>query len=484
MIEKLLKELDEKISKIEQRKEYFIRKPTVCAVGEVSVGKSSLLNLLLGKNVFKSSIGETTKNITKVESYGGFLVRSELEEKEFKIKDKSADLLAFLNIVDIPGYSGDFDKEVRNYLKEGEYDIVLFILDISKGILKTNQELLEILKERKPYILFVLNKIDLYEGEDRKSFEKQINKLKQHIEKIYPKNKILGYVLASAKKFKNDEKLIKFLQDVIIIASYVSTFKTNLNIIRDKLIKVLEKNMSKIEEWDKNYINFYLESLYKGLHKISNFDIITNGEEAIKKLIENLNLALQSKINEDIEGIGKFFSEKINKMKEFINGMSISYIEILNLNLDYDFVRQIGSILNFSNLNISQASYSNELFDEVLKNIMFSIGSGIFARLALGSLIPGIGTIVFIGSLIWTIIDLDNKANQIRNKVYSEVSSKLPSIITSGWKDVCREIEKSYIKQVDLITKNQEIDKFLNELISGAYKMNDELSKFIIDKFI
>jgi intergrase/recombinase len=106
------------------------------------------------------------------------------------------------------------------------------------------------------------------------------------------------------------------------------------------------------------------------------------------------------------------------------------------------------------------------------------------ARLALGALIPGIGTIVFLGSLIWTIIDADNKANEIRSKVYNEVASNLPKIMREEWMKICAQIEKEYKKQVDLIINSKGIKKFLNDLIKSTYKMNDNISKFIIEEFI
>ncbi|WP_028950613.1 dynamin family protein [Sulfurihydrogenibium subterraneum] len=486
MIEKLLEKLEEKTDKIKQKKEYFMIKPTVCVVGKMSAGKSSFLNLLLGKEIFLSRLGETTKSITKIELCDNKLLVSELNKTDFKIKEKISissiysEFLSFLNIVDVPGYDASYDEEIKAYLKDGEYDIVLYILDISKGLTKKDKEFLELLQEKEPYVLFILNKIDLSADEDKEDTKDHLNKIKNDIEKIYPKRKILGYVPSSATKFRKNKELVKFLQDIIIIASYVSTFKSNLNIIRNGTIEAINKNMVKVKERDKYYTNFYLNKLYDELYKISNFDIITDSKNVIEKLIENLNFELQNEISKDMETIKKAFNEVINNVRKFINDMSISYIEILNLDLDYDFGQEY-LVSDFSRFTIGQTDYSEEILDEIFNGIMVSIGGGILARLALGALIPGIGTLVFLGSLVYTFMNLGKKADEIRSKVYNEVSYRLPSIITSSWESVCGDIEKNFIEQIDSITKSKDIDEFLNKLISGAYNMNEELSSVIID---
>ncbi|MEO0223796.1 MAG: hypothetical protein ABIL76_01725, partial [candidate division WOR-3 bacterium] len=396
-----------------------------------------------------------------------------------EFNSETQEFLKFVRISDFPGYDGSINNELSDYLKKNNYNIIIWMLGVSKGLSKFDAEFLEIVKERAKreeiYILFILNKIDLFEGEEKNQIQERIDYIKQKVEQIYTKNRILGYVPASAKKFKNDEKLVKFLRNVIIIASYVSTFKTNLNIIRDELIEVFEENMTKVRKWDKDYINFYLENLKKGLHKISNFDIITKGESVIKKLISNLNEKLNNKISADIDGISEFFhKEMIIKAKMLINNISIIKI----FDLDSNFKQKKPNLKFDYRLD---TNYPN-LFIQVLLGIIGSIVLGILVKYIFAK--PIYGIVVSSILLILLFIYANKKANEIRNKVYNEISSNLPSIITSGWKDVCREIEENYIKQINSITKNQEIDNFLNELISGVYKMNDELSKFIIEKFI
>ncbi|WP_340690484.1 dynamin family protein [Hydrogenobacter thermophilus] len=487
MIDKVLGRLEEKTQKIKQKKEYFMTKPTVCVIGQVSVGKSSFLNLLLGMDIFKSSIEETTNKITKIEEDDGFLVQYELQEGEFKLKKKyskgtgdliGSDFLTFLNIVDVPGYNKSFDDEIENYIIEGEYDIVLYILDISKGLSKTDQKLLDLLKEREPYILFVLNKIDIYKDEDKEDFKECINIVKQNIEEIYPKSKILGYVPSSATKFRKNKKFVKFLQGIITIASYVSTFRSNLDIIRNSLIDYLVLTMIELEERDQYYIDFYLAELKNRLDKASNVDIVMNGENTIKSIIEDVNNKVGDEIRRDIIITSKTLNEEINLAIKEIKDMSISYIEIIDLNLTHNF-SQVNLIREVS--NTIQVGYSDEIFDEFLKGIFISIGGGILARLALGALIPGIGTLVFLGSIIYTIWNLDKKANEVKSKVYYEVSEKVPSIIRSSWGSICEEMKEYYITQIELITNNENIDEFLDKLISGTYNMNEELSNFIID---
>ncbi len=465
-VEKMLTEMESKIREIKERSDYFIKKPTVCAVGQISVGKSSFLNLLLGENLFQSSTGETTKNITKV-------------TKE-KLKGNN-DLLELINIADIPGYNKSFNKEVEDYLKNGDYDIVLYILDISKGITKIDAELLNIVKARNPFILFVLNKIDMYEGEDRESFERLIHSIRQTVEKIYHKNKILGYVPASAKKFKNKKILVEFLKNIIVIASYVSTFKTNLNTKRGEFNNYLDTYINSVKYSYNYFVESYLRKLRSRLDETSNTDIILDGEKVIKRLVDELNSELKEDVNYKVYTIFEHLNGKIYEVQEFIKNMSISYIKVLDIDLGQNYRTFQG--LNISNIDIQHASYSDEAFEKVMLNILTSFGAGLLARLALGALIPGIGTLVFIGSLIWAFIDAGNKANEVRNKVYDEISSKLPSILKNSWNDMLNEIETNYKKQILEITDNPEINNFLDDLIFATYNMNDNFSNVIIEEF-
>jgi len=345
-----------------------------------------------------------------------------------------------------------------------------------------DNEFLKIISERNPYILFIINKIDIYEGEEKSDFEKLISFVKEKVEEFYPKDRILGYVLTSVKKFRNDKKFIEFFQNTLIIASYISTFETNLLIVKTYLHESFEETMEKIKTWHKDYSEGYLKALKSGLHEIPNMDIIMNGKEKIQNLIEELNSALEDAIKRDIEKIGDFFNGEIKKAVDFINNMSISYSEILSLNLESSISGRISSV-SIQTPHLGSVDFG-EAFNQVLARIITSIVSGIFARLALGALIPGIGTIVFLGSLLWTIMDADNKANEIRGKVYNEVASNLPKIMREEWMKVCAQIEKEYKKQVDLPINSKGIKKFLNNLIESTYKMNDNISKFIIEEFI
>jgi GTP-binding protein EngB required for normal cell division len=484
MIDKVLKELQEKVKKIEEKKNYFLinptLKPTICVAGVVSAGKSKFLNFLLDTDIFESRISETTKEILEV---GISKERDDSEKMLEKLPPHAIRFLEFVNVVDIPGYDGTLDEKVSNYLKEGNYNIVLYILDVSKGLTKMDNEFLKIISERNPYILFIINKIDIYEGEEKSDFEKLISFVKEKVEEFYPKDRILGYVLTSVKKFRNDKKFIEFFQNTLIIASYISTFETNLLIAEAYLHVEFEEAMNKeIKNWHRDYSNWYLKALKNGLHKIPNMDIIMNGEKSIKNLIEELNSELEYGISQDVEKIGDFFNGKIKEVVDFINNMSVSYSEILSLNLESSISDRISSV-SVETPHLGSIDFS-EAFNEVLVKIIGSIASGILARLALGALIPGIGTIVFIGSLLWTIIDADNKANEIRSKVYNEVASNLPKIMREEWMKICAQIEKEYKKQVDLIINSKGIKKFLNDLIKSTYKMNDKISKFIIEEFI
>jgi WD40 repeat protein len=125
MIDKALKELQEKVKKIEEKKDYFLinptLKPTICVAGVVSAGKSKFLNFLLDTDIFESRIGETTKEILEV----GI-------SKEWKV-EKVKTLEAYSDKV----YSISFSPDGK-YLASGSGDTTIKIWEVgSWKLIKT-----------------------------------------------------------------------------------------------------------------------------------------------------------------------------------------------------------------------------------------------------------------------------------------------------------------------------------------------------------
>jgi len=132
--------------------------------GKAGVGKSSILNLLLEKNVFKTGIiNGTTKNI---------------ERKEWNFKHKS---LKTIELVDAPGFDFCDIKDPEHIFSQiNSSELILFTItgDINR---KEVSQINSFIKNGKKIIL-VFNKIDMWKGHDLKEILKNIRlKLPQYI---------------------------------------------------------------------------------------------------------------------------------------------------------------------------------------------------------------------------------------------------------------------------------------------------------------
>ena len=132
--------------------------------GKAGVGKSSILNLLLEKNVFKTGIiNGTTKNI---------------EREEWNFKHQS---LRTIELIDAPGFDFCDIKDPENIFSQiNSSELILFTIagDINR---KEVSQINSFIKNGKKIIL-VFNKIDMWKGNDLKEILKNIRlKLPQYI---------------------------------------------------------------------------------------------------------------------------------------------------------------------------------------------------------------------------------------------------------------------------------------------------------------
>lgn len=160
----------------------------VSIVGRPNVGKSTLLNTLLGiKLAITSNVSGTTRNIIQ-----GIY------------NDDDAQIV----FVDTPGIHKPSNK-LGNLLNKKAYnntegvDIILFLVDISKGFGKGDQFILEKIKDKNIPVFLLLNKIDLVK--DKTKLLESINELKE----LYDFKEIIPI---SATKKDNTNLLIKCLK--------------------------------------------------------------------------------------------------------------------------------------------------------------------------------------------------------------------------------------------------------------------------------
>jgi tRNA modification GTPase len=133
----------------------------VLLIGKANVGKSTLLNRLVGKErAIVTHIPGTTRDI--IEEW------INLEGIPVKIVD-TAGFKKLENIID-----KEAKKKVEEYLKTS--DLVLFMVDGTQALTKEDREIAKIIKDKK--ILCLINKIDLIEKISKKKLKSLIGNKK------------------------------------------------------------------------------------------------------------------------------------------------------------------------------------------------------------------------------------------------------------------------------------------------------------------
>ncbi len=148
---------------IKAKKEFLGEKIKVCIIGKPNVGKSSLLNSLLGyERAIVSEVPHTTR---------------EPQNTELIYKDKE------ISIIDTAGISkrGQKTKGLEKYgiIKSmqtlRQADIVLLVIDINDAITKQDSKLIEEILDLGKSFIVIANKWDLIEDRDTKKWTRHIN---------------------------------------------------------------------------------------------------------------------------------------------------------------------------------------------------------------------------------------------------------------------------------------------------------------------
>ena len=166
---------DEIMAEIEERREVLKKAVKVCFIGKPNVGKSSLINKMLGyERTIVSHIAHTTR---------------EPQDIEFNYKDK------LIKLVDTAGLSRQGQKDHRRSrvpakIKDvkalekmsiekslhslDKADIALLVLDVNEELTRQDAKIIEEIVIRKKSLLIVANKWDLIEERDTKKFTEMI----------------------------------------------------------------------------------------------------------------------------------------------------------------------------------------------------------------------------------------------------------------------------------------------------------------------
>ena len=235
----------------------------VSLVGRPNVGKSSLLNQILGmKLAITSNVSGTTRNVIQ-----GIY------------NDDDSQII----FVDTPGIHKPNNKlgnlmNKRAYNNTEGVDVILFLVDISKGFGKGDQFILDRIKEKEAPIFLLLNKIDLVKNKEK--LLSDINELKElhDFAEIIPisatKNDNVDLLINCIKKQLDDQERI-FSEEEL---TNVTTRFIMAEFVREKVLELTHDEIP-------HTVTCYVEN-YEEDDKVVHIQVlIVVDRDKIKKII-------------------------------------------------------------------------------------------------------------------------------------------------------------------------------------------------------
>lgn len=260
----------------------------VSLVGRPNVGKSTLLNQMLKRKVaITSSKAQTTRNIIQ-----GIYT------------DEDCQII----FIDTPGIHKPKSKlgnmlNKKAYVMTDEVDLILFLVDIEKGIGKGDQYILNNLKEAKKDVILVLNKVDRIPKEKILGI---INDVKDmyDFKEIVPLSALKGDNVDALKK-----AILPYLEDVEERyydenqVTFVSREFMLSELLREKVLRLTQEEVP-------HAVTCYVEQIEEAENIVNVSAVIIVDRDSLKKIIIGKNGSMLKNIGmkarSDMEGfLGK-----------------------------------------------------------------------------------------------------------------------------------------------------------------------------------
>lgn len=266
-----------------------MRSGFVSFIGRPNVGKSTLLNTLMTHKIaITSDKAGTTRNI----------IQGIYNEKDYQIV-----------FVDTPGIHKPEHKlgnvlNKKAYLMTSDVDLVLFVVDISKGFGKGDNFILDRLKQEEAKVILILNKVDNIKKED---LIKKIDELKELYDflEIIPTSAIKGInindLINTIKKYLPND--FKYYED-----DYVTNQPKSLIIterVREKVLRLTEDEIP-------HTVTCVLETYEEKKDLLKLGVLIVIDRENIKKIIIGKNGSMLKKIGSEARlDLEEYFGKKV-----------------------------------------------------------------------------------------------------------------------------------------------------------------------------
>ena len=266
-----------------------MRSGTISIVGRPNVGKSTLINQILNKKIaITSNKAQTTRNII------------------LGVYNDSDSQIVF---VDTPGIHKPKNKlgnllNKKAYTMTNDVDLILFIVDIEKGVGKGDKFILERLKEENSKVILLLNKID------------RINKfdLLKKIDEVKELYNFLEIIPISALKGLNVDELIKTLKKYLPndFCYYDENYLTNQPKSLIIAERVREKILRLTNEEVPHSVTCILETYNETDKLIEMGVVIIVDRDNLKKIIIGKNGSMLKEIGTEARiDLEEYFNKKV-----------------------------------------------------------------------------------------------------------------------------------------------------------------------------